>query len=161
MAFKIILGKGLVEAFKATAERGSLEELYASASVLILGSGVEVVRSGTGTVAVVAGAIMGIREGDAGLDLVDRDGEQYRNALCTLPLDRCKKDFEGRYILIRIQADGRIELSPDRFGQMELYYQKVGEGYVLGTSLGLLPFKDETVRYDQFGLAVRGRSAIL
>ena len=150
MAIKVILGKSLVEKYGTTT---SLDVIYSSDTVLVQGEGVEVVNSATDTRAVVSGKILGVRSGRDGLTLCGRESEWYRTTLCSLALEKCIGDFEGRYILVRIHTDGRVELSPDRFGRMDLYYQRVGEGYVVGSSLGLLPFKDGSVTYDQFGLA--------
>lgn len=87
------------------------------------------------------------------MDSIDIASNNFRTILSSLTIEKCKKELEGRYILARMDKDGRFELSPDRYGKMDLYYQKIDDGYIFGTELSLLPFKDNEVKYDQFGLA--------
>ena len=65
-----------------------------------------------------------------------------------------KKRIEGRYILAVIDRDGSCSLCADRFGQMDLYYQNVGDQYVFATDMGLLPIsKEKSPDYDQAALS--------
>lgn len=64
------------------------------------------------------------------------------------------KNLEGRFAaaVIDEQRDAGL-LVADRFGQLDLYYQRVGERTVVGTDLRLLPISRSGGAFDQVALA--------
>jgi len=64
------------------------------------------------------------------------------------------QDLEGRYVGVVIDpSDESCWVAADRFGQMDVYYQAVDGGSVLGTELRLLPVAATGAPFDQVALA--------
>lgn len=58
-----------------------------------------------------------------------------------------------RFVQLQWSERRGMEMRTDRYGQMDIYYQRVGEGAVFGTDLSLLPFHRSKVEYDPIGVA--------
>ena len=59
---------------------------------------------------------------------------------------------QGRYLRLVATADG-CEISGDRFGQVDLYYQRTADGWIASTSLDRLPVAAGGAAMDQGALA--------
>lgn len=60
---------------------------------------------------------------------------------------------KDRFVLVQFDEGGTLEISCDRFGQMDIYYQETEGEIVFGTDLNLLPFRDSGVEYDPVAVA--------
>ena len=60
---------------------------------------------------------------------------------------------QGRYVVVLAGADGTCDVAADRFGQMDLYYQRDGALTIIGSDLLLLPVSTRGDRFDQAALA--------
>ena len=104
------------------------------ALVVQAGAGAHRVRRPDGAHVVVVGHVAGRREADGRLDADGAAGALERERVAELA-----GTLEGRFLAIEIGADGRCEIRADRFGQRDLYYQRMGDTVILATGLDLLP----------------------
>jgi hypothetical protein len=68
-------------------------------------------------------------------------------------LEQVTDSLEGRYFVLLLRPDGSAELAVNAFGQIDIYYQRVGEQCVFATDLSLLPVARGAAGYDQAALA--------
>ena len=68
-------------------------------------------------------------------------------------IDTLAAHVQGRYAAVAIDQDGSCSVAGDRFGQLDLYYQRTGDATVLGTDLSLLPVSQGGDAFDQAALA--------
>lgn len=60
---------------------------------------------------------------------------------------------EGRFVFVKIGKKGGCEITCDRFGQYDVYYQQLEGGCVFATDLSLLPFADSKAEIDPASVA--------
>jgi len=68
-------------------------------------------------------------------------------------LAAARQSVDGRYALVLAGPDGTCEVAADRFGQLDLYYQRQDGLTTLGTDLTLLPVSGKGDAFDQAALA--------
>ena len=151
MVLRIIAGGELVKKYKA---HTGLTELYRSPDLLVEGdtAGTVVQQDGR-VVAVLVGRVVGWRTRSGEMSRVDHVSRQLASALAEDPVADLMDTLEGRFVLAQIRADGSVNITGDRYGQMDLFYQREGAGAVLATSLDLIPAVTGRVAYDQSALA--------
>ena len=62
--------------------------------------------------------------------------------------------IEGRFLMLRVLSSGELVISSDNFGQIDIYYQDVGEDFFVATSLDLLPiWQDPSAKIDPVAIS--------
>ena len=87
----------------------------------------------------------------SGVD-IEKDGVSQALAEGATTFGEKRADGQGRYVTVTLR-DGVCEISADRFGQVDVYYQQTGDGLVAATELDLLPCGRGGSRLDQAALA--------
>ncbi len=150
MSFKIIVGKKLAAQHQS---KSGLENKYASPDFIIQGdSDLHLIKEKGEVRAFVLGRIIGKRT-ELGMERVDLAHSDVKRLLCSQHIETCITMLEGRFIIVRFDKDGSFEIGCDRYGQMDLYYQKIEDGIVFATDLSMLPFRNSTVKYDPVSVA--------
>lgn len=62
-------------------------------------------------------------------------------------------EVEGRFVVCKVAANGACEVWTDQFGRVDVYWQSVAGGVVLGTGLNLLPIATTGGTLDLVGVA--------
>lgn len=131
---KLTVGKNL----SASREEDGLKTFYHSPYLLVQGSSdVQIIKSGK-EVFCFGGIVFGTR-------LSSGEIEPWSSPAIL-------QSLEGRFVLIRIQDERSAWLCCDRYGQMDIYYQKLDDKIVFATDLDLLPLRKDTAAYDQTAL---------
>ena len=147
MKIRVVVGKELVEQYQ---NKTGLENLYSSPDCLVQGdSDFEVTKEDEQGRAFFMGRLIGKRSGIEGLDRMDATHSEIRKLLCFQSTEECMTVLEGRFLLVRMDKNGACEIACDRYGQIDMYYQKINQGAVFASDLDMLPFKNEAIKYDQ------------
>ncbi len=144
-----IAGKKLMDQCQSGSD---LECQYSSPDFIVKGdSSLHLIKENGEPRAFVLGRVIGIHT-ESGIDPADKSHNEVQRLICSESIEACINKLEGRFIIVRVGKDS-LEAGCDRFSQMDLYYQKSGDGVVLSSDLSLLPFKDEDVQYDHVSIA--------
>lgn len=109
-----------------------LHDLYSSSAVLVQGdAAVKVIKKQDKVCALIFGHVL------------EPQGE----------FEKLSPASEGRFSFVRFGQDDSCEIFCDCYGQMDLYYQKVEDGFIFASDLSLLPFKNSKVEYDSVAVA--------
>ena len=147
MKVRVIVGKELTRRYQSG---NGLEVIHSSSDFGVQGDGdVIAIREDGQFRALLAGRLIGKRNQAEGLTRGDASQDDIRKLLFSQSTESCMKELEGRFILVRLDNAGTLEVTSDRFTQIDLYYQQIEDGAVFASDLDLLPFKDGTVEYDQ------------
>lgn len=98
------------------------------------GDDVQVYERPSGGRLLIAGPLVGLR--------LDGRVSSSQDAVARLVADgvaRWASQIEGRVVCVEISADGTCTVQTDRFGQRDVYCQRVADGVVLASRLDLLP----------------------
>ena len=137
MKLRIVAGTTLADRYE---DEAGLQVLLRLPGVVIQGDAtVEVIASGGQPTAILAGRAIGWQTASGEMRRIEDVNADLEPLLRQQPIDRCLDALEGRYILVQINPDGSCDISCDRFGQADLYYQYIDDGIVLATDLSLLP----------------------
>lgn len=151
MPIRIISGRDLIARYERDA---ALPTLYRSDALLIQGdAAARRVTPDGAPAAWCAGRVVGRRTGSGAVSRVDDLTSACGADLAGASFESLIDLLEGRFLLARVGTDGSCEITCDRYGQAECYYQRVGDGVVLASALDLLPVSDGPVRFDQTALA--------
>lgn len=151
MPLRIIAGRGLIARYERDA---ALPTLYRSEALLIQGdAGARRLTADGAPAAWCVGRVLGRRTGSGAISRVDDFSSGCGVDMAQASFDSLIDVLEGRFLLVRVDAGGSCEVTCDRYGQAECYYQRVGDGVVLATALDLLPISQGPVRFDQTALA--------
>ena len=151
MKLRIVAGTTLADRYE---DEAGLQVLLRLPGVVIQGDAtVEVIASGGQPTAILAGRAIGWQTASGEMRRIEDVNADLEPLLRQQPIDRCLDALEGRYILVQINPDGSCDISCDRFGQADLYYQYIDDGIVLATDLSLLPVSIRPGDYDQVSLA--------
>jgi len=149
--FRIVIGEKLVDQYRV--EEG-LENLYSCSGLLVQGNqSVEIVSYGDRPVAILFGQIFGWCTNSGDMRRVENIQVELGPLFFRHSIDWSLDALEGRYILVQLNSNGSCDISCDRFGQVDLYYQYVDDGIVFATDLSLLPVSSRAGDYDQVALA--------
>lgn len=147
MKVRVVLGSELVRKYQNAIE---LETLHSGSDCLVQGDAdVVAVRKDGQFRALFAGRLIGKRSGKEVLEQRDISHNDIRGLIDSQSIESCMKDLEGRFILVRLDHAGALEITSDRFTQIDVYYQETGDGAVFASDLDMLPFKDGSIEYDQ------------
>jgi|TARA_B100000315_G_scaffold164043_1_gene152633 hypothetical protein len=150
MKIRIVVGKALVEQYQ---NRKGLECLHNASDCLVQGdSDVKLIKDDGPNRAFFVGRLIGKRSGRDVLDKMDITHGAAQELLCSQSIESCTTVLEGRFLLIKLDGE-TCEVACDRFGQIDMYYQQIDEGAVFASDLDMLPFKNETIKYDQVAVA--------
>ena len=146
MRIRVVVGKKLVEQYQ---NKNGLANLYGSPDCLVQGdSDVEVIKEDGQGRAFFMGRLIGKRSGIQGLDRMDATHSEIRKLLCSQSTEECMTALEGRFLLVKMEGE-TCEVACDRFSQIDMYYQQIDAGAVFASDLDMLPFRSETIQYDQ------------
>jgi hypothetical protein len=143
---RIISGKKIKSNVVPTSE---LTSIVARDSLLIEGSDIlHKWNSGTNQY-IVIGHIAGVREPSGFLNAVT-----YSKQTAEL-LENIDKipSFEGRFIVLKISENHRVELWTDQFNRVDIYWEMKDGQLVVGSSLDLLPISVSGGDLDPVGVA--------
>jgi hypothetical protein len=112
---------------------------------------VRVLRSADGRLAFLGGDPVA-RRGRAGFFEPLELSSPAVGLVLETPLDRLRESLEGRFVAGTIAGD-RAGVTSDRFGTVDLYYQRGNGWAVLATDVALLPLALTGGAYDQPALA--------
>ncbi len=153
MSIRIIIGKDLVIQ-RSHVLSNKLEDIYVSQDVVIQGDfGVKTINDKGSACTIFNGNIIGKRQDDGGLSILNKNEEAFADYLSKHSIDDYSKNLEGRYILVKISNANEVDICNDKYGQMDLYYQKIGGGTIFSTELSLLPCSQGGVGYDHVAVA--------
>jgi hypothetical protein len=108
---------------------------------------VSILRGPDGSVLIVAGDIVGRREASGEIRPLDAGLTELRS-LADQGVRRVPRELEGRYVIVAARSDGSADVVTDRYAQVDVYLERVGNGTILASDLELLPFHGRTVAYD-------------
>ena len=147
MKVRVSIGEELTKSYQRS---DGLEIIHKSSDFLVEGdSDVIAVREDGQFRALLAGRLIGKRIGVDGLVQRDVGHSDIRKLLQSQSTESCMKELEGRFILVRLNHAGALEVTSDRFTQIDVYYQQTGNGAVFASDLDMLPFTDGAIEYDQ------------
>lgn len=151
MKLRIVTGNKLVIQWQL---KNEIENIYVSSDFLVQGdSDINVIKKNDEVRAIFAGHVIGRRSGTDILSKIEKTHNNFHTLICESSLEICMNELEGRFIIVRINKDKGNEVCCDRYGQVDLYYQKLEDGVVFATDLDLLLFKNGTVEYDPVAVA--------
>jgi hypothetical protein len=151
MKLRIVAGGILAERYQGEA---GLQVLMRFSGLVIQGDEtVEVISTEGRPIAILAGRIFGWRTASGDMRRVEDVHADLEPLLRQQSIEWCLDALEGPYILVLLKPDGSCDISCDRFGQVDLYYQHVDDGIVFATDLSLLPVSSRAGDYDQVALA--------
>jgi len=152
MQLRIITGRDLIARHEQDV---ALPILYRSEALLIQGdTGARRLTPEGAIPAWCVGRVLGRRSGSGAISRVDDLASDCGAGIAHASFDSLIDVLEGRFLLVRVDASGSCEVTCDRYGEAECYYQRVGnEGVILATALDLLPISHGPVRFDQTALA--------
>jgi hypothetical protein len=151
MRLRIVAGAALDGRYQVEA---GLQVLLHLPGLVIQGDeAVEVISTEGQPTAILAGRIYGWRTASGDMRRVEDINADLEPLLRQQSIDWCVDALEGRYILVKLKPDGSFDISCDRFGKVDLYYQHVDDGVVFATDLSLLPVSSRAGDYDQVALA--------
>jgi asparagine synthetase B (glutamine-hydrolysing) len=98
---------------------------------------------------IVIGTLVGIRQADGSLSSA---------SLISLNSDLFEQpgkleQLEGRFVVIKLSADGACEVWTDQFGKIDVYYQSGVDEVVIASNLGFLPVSRGRWEIDQMAAA--------
>lgn len=147
----------IVESDKKT----SLDTLFKQEGLLVEGSGLFYEwKSKANENYFVLGNIIGIRQADGSLappSLIRIETERLEN------FNRIS-EVEGRFVVVKISATGSCDIWTDQFSRVDIYWQLIDGGIIIGNSLDLLPIAKNGSFPDNVGtvhslIAFGGRPA--
>ncbi|KPL15749.1 hypothetical protein AMJ74_00800 [candidate division WOR_3 bacterium SM1_77] len=151
MKLRIVAGGILAERYQGEA---GLQVLVHFPGLVIQGDEtVEVISRGEQPTAILAGRIFGWQNAAGDMHRLEDVHTDLEPLLRQQSIEWCLDALEGPYILVLLKLDGSCDISCDRFGQVDLYYQQVDDGIVFATDLSLLPVSSRAGDYDQVALA--------
>ena len=151
MNIRIIGGKNLVDVYR---DRDGLDTLYRTPDFLVQGDSTAIpIKAGNQVRAVFCGSVTGQRNGTDSISRLNIKDTAFHTVVCSKRAEQCARDIEGRYILVRIYDNGSAEICCDRYGKVDLYYQRIGDGIIFASDLSMLPFKENAIKYDQVAVA--------
>jgi len=151
MKLRIIFGGTLADRYE---DEGGLQVLVRFPGLVVQGDeAVELISRGGQPIAILAGRAFGWRTASGEMRRVEDVHADLEPLLCHQPIDWCLDALEGRYVLVKLKPNSSCDISCDRFGQADLYYQHVHDGVVFATDLSLLPASSRAADYDQVALA--------
>lgn len=151
MRLRIVAGATFDDRYE---DEAGLQVLLRLPGVVIQGDEtVEVISRSGQPIAILAGRVLGWQTAPGEMRRIERVHADLEPLLCQQPIDWFLDALEGRYILVKVKPDGSCDISCDRFGQVDLYYQHVDDGVVFATDLSLLPVSRRAGDYDQVALA--------
>ncbi len=139
----------------------SLDTFFKDGNLLVEGSGVfHEWKTKTGDNYIVLGNIIGIRKADGSLtsaSSVKIETEKLEN-FNRIP------EVEGRFAVVKIAVDGTCDIWTDQFSRVDIYWQSIDGGIVIGNALNLLPVAQNGSLPDNVGtvhslIAFGGRPA--
>ena len=150
MNFKIIAGKKLIEKHYNPSD---LNVLHKTPNLIIQGgSRVKKLYDKKSNQIYFLGHLIGKKNTNDELQLFNLEKKNSQLYLLEQSIEKSIKELEGRFILLKVKSDDTFEIACDLFNQIDLYYQIIEEGVILATSLDLLPFKNDSIKYDQASL---------
>lgn len=106
-------------------------------------------KNAAGASFVLLGNVDGMRQADGSLSAPSTLKAESH----FLEDSNCIPRIEGRFILLSVSEVGVCELWTDQFGRIDVYWQLLDGGMVIGTSLDLLPVAQRGSSPDPVGLA--------
>lgn len=106
-------------------------------------------QNATGEKYFLLGSVVGIRQSDGMLSppaMIKVETERLENPN-RIP------EVEGRFVLVKINQTDGCEVWTDQYGRIDLYWQAIEGGVILGTGLELLPVAQLGSPSDSVGLA--------
>tara|TARA_Y100001934_G_C12386137_1_gene795863 strand:- start:3815 stop:5746 length:1932 start_codon:yes stop_codon:yes gene_type:complete len=151
MKLRIVLGKDNVSQYLNNSDIGVVYKN--DECVIQADDSMRVFEVGPDQKFFMMGSIVGLLTDDQSLKPVSSDFSNVVNHINGTSLKRSLPDIEGRFIFIKVEKDG-VYVGTDSQGKIDLYYEECNGGIILGSDLGLLPFKDSReIKYDQLGAA--------
>lgn len=151
MKLRIVAGKNLVIRYQHDSQ---LKSIYKASDFLVQGDpDVRLIRSHGNVQAFILGRILGRVVKTDAVPYIDKTDSGFKSFICSQAIDRSMNELEGRFTLLKLISDNEFEICCDRYGKMDLYYQKLDAGIVFASDLSLLPFKENTFEYDQVAAA--------
>lgn len=151
MKLRITSGHQFIEKPK---EQDAMSVLYHSPALLVEGDKcITTIPCGDGKTAFLAGRVVGVKEKCGAISAWGQPYTRIADIVRFSGIEKCQTELEGTFLIVAVDANGSCKICGDRFGQIDLYYQKTGNEEVFATDLSLLPVAKGGCSYDQASLA--------
>lgn len=150
---RVIIQKDSVSKYQHK-DDANLENIYVSPHCIIQGdSAVFQIKKEGRICALLLGRVLGIRGSGWSMHPLNERTNDFKEFVCSHSVDQIIPKIEGRFILIKFDDNGKLEIGCDRYSQIDFYYQRLENGIIFATDLDLLPFKNDKIKYDQSAIA--------
>lgn len=139
----LIIGKNALKINKKT----KLKKTIYQSENLILQSDYDIeINNINQTKILVFGKIIGVIDKDS---KINKSREVYTKYILENSLENIQKNIEGRFIVIKIDSSNNVEVTTDRFGQIDLYYKVFDDNIIFATNIKLINQYSSLSNYDQ------------
>jgi hypothetical protein len=127
-----------------------LKTLVQTERLTIQGAGVHHIwYSQDGAQFIMLGEVIGLRRADGSLShpsMLKLETEQIESPQGLLAI-------EGRFLIVKVLRDGSCEIWTDRFGRIDVYWQFIDGGVIVGTGIDHLPLAKSGAPLSTVGVA--------
>ena len=147
LKLRISTGSASFEGYKGSTK---LDQLFEQKGLRVEGTGLfHQWVSISGDKYFVLGNIVGIRHADGTL----APGSLIKIETARLENPNRIPEVEGRFLVVKVAADGSCDIWSDQFGRSDVYWQMVDGSVIIGNSLELLPIAKAGGASDNVGTA--------